>query len=94
MGGVWDANRPPLGDRVARMSASPSSPRANGSAKHVWILLGDESATGWVPGLLRRWQRRQDGWWAEVAAVDEDGNFGVWLLHQRWIRPDAPTAGS
>lgn len=87
MGVKWDGNRAPLGERVARMSTQASTSRVDGPTRHVWVLLGRAGDSVWTPGLLRRWERRQDGWWAEVVSVDDDGEFGVRLMHQRWVRP-------
>lgn len=49
---------------------------------HVWAYLND----AWRPGLLNTWTRQADGWWADIALVDQDGDLAVFHLHQRKIR--------
>lgn len=49
---------------------------------HVWAYLNDS----WRPGLLNTWTRQADGWWADIALVDQDGDLAVFHLHQRKIR--------
>ncbi|KQP81619.1 hypothetical protein ASF35_16440 [Aeromicrobium sp. Leaf291] len=36
---------------------------------HVWV--GQDDGPPWA-GLLVAWERRPDGWWAQVAAVSPD----------------------
>lgn len=52
---------------------------------HVWAYLND----AWRPGLLNTWTRQADGWWADIALVDQDGDLAVFHLHPN-ARSDAP----
>ena len=50
---------------------------------HAWAKFGD----GWRPVLLVRWIRNADGTWAgEVAAVDEHGQAGLFVVAASLLR--------
>ncbi|MEL4356513.1 MULTISPECIES: hypothetical protein [unclassified Luteococcus] len=54
---------------------------------HAWAKFGD----GWRPVLLVRWIRNLDGTWAgEVAAVDDTGQAGLFVIAGSLLRADAP----
>ena len=58
---------------------------------HAWAKFGD----GWRPVLLVRWIRNADGTWAgEVAAVDEHGQAGLFVVAGSLLRSSKPEAQS
>lgn len=69
-------DRRPLAERGRTVEPVTSPPP---ELKHVWVT--DEH--GRRAGLLLRWERRSDGWWARVsyAARDAEG----WALVEEWL---------
>ena len=58
---------------------------------HAWVKFGE----GWRPVLLVRWIRNPDGSWAgEMAAVDEHGQAGLFVVAASLLRSSKPGAQS
>lgn len=55
---------------------------------HVWVRL--PGASGWIPGLLVRWEAGDEGtWWGEVAIVGESGAAGLQMVSAAGLLPAA-----
>lgn len=72
-------DRSPLPDRIA-------TPRVD-RIRHVWVRPSatHDGMRHWA-GLLVAWERRPDGWWAQVATVSNDQSLAVY-----WVPADRLT---
>lgn len=56
--------------------------RTRPQVRHVEVAVGE----AWWPGVLVAWQKATDGWWAEVAWVQDDALYARLVPADR-VRP-------
>lgn len=79
-----------LGERVGLGAAAPDAQQQQ-PPRPVWVRGG----AGWLPGILLRWVRQEDGSWAGEVVMVEHGEPVGYLVPGVLLRPggEPPAVG-